>query len=99
MLFCGVTMTTAIGSGAALGVPVAIIGTVGFVFSGWRVAELPPLALGFVHLPALAGIVAGSMLTAPWGARAAHRLPVKILRRIFAALMYTLATKMAWTYV
>jgi len=99
MLFCGVTMTTAIGTGAAMGVPVAIIGTVGFMFSGWRVAELPPLALGFVHLPALAGIVAGSMLTAPWGARAAHRLPVPILRRIFAALMYILATKMAWTYL
>jgi uncharacterized membrane protein YfcA len=99
MLFCGVAMTTAIGTGAALGVPVAVIGTVGFVFSGWRVSDLPPLAVGFVHLPALAGIVAGSMLTAPWGARAAHRLPVKILRRIFAALMYLLATKMAWTYL
>jgi len=99
MLFCGVTMTTAIGTGAAMGVPVAVVGTLGFVFSGWRVAELPPLALGFVHLPALAGIVAGSMLTAPWGARLAHRLPVPTLRRIFAGLMYILATKMAWTYL
>ena len=99
MLFCGLAMTTAIGTGAALGVPVAIIGTVGFVFSGWRVPDLPPLALGFAYLPALAGIVAGSMLTAPWGARAAHRLPVKVLRRIFAGLMYLLATKMAWTYL
>jgi uncharacterized membrane protein YfcA len=99
MLFCGVAMTTAIGTGAAMGVPVALVGTLGFVFSGWRVAELPPLALGFVHLPALAGIVAGSMLTAPWGARMAHRLPVRTLRRIFAGLMYILATKMAWTYL
>jgi uncharacterized membrane protein YfcA len=99
MLFCGVAMITAIGTGAAMGVPVAVIGTLGFVFSGWRVAELPPLALGFVHLPALAGIVAGSMLTAPWGARLAHRLPVPTLRRIFAGLMYILATKMAWTYL
>jgi uncharacterized membrane protein YfcA len=99
MLFCGLTMTTAIGTGAALGVPVAVIGTLGFVFSGWRVAELPPLALGFVHLPALVGIVAGSMLTVPWGARSAHRLPVLTLRRIFAGLMYILATKMAWTYL
>ena len=99
MLFCGVAMTTAIGTGAALGVPVAVIGTVGFVFSGWHVPDLPPLALGFTYLPALAGIVAGSMLTAPWGARAAHRLPVKVLRRIFAGLMYLLATKMAWTYL
>ena len=99
MLFCGVAMTTAIGTAAAIGVPVAVVGTLGFVFSGWRVAELPPLALGFVHGPALVGIVAGSMLTAPWGARAAHRLPVAMLRRIFAGLLFILATRMAWTYL
>jgi uncharacterized membrane protein YfcA len=98
MLFCGVSMTTAIGTGAALGVPVAIVGTIGFVFSGWSVPQLPPWALGFVVGPALLGIVAGSVLTAPMGARAAHRLPVATLRRIFAALLYVLATKMLWTY-
>jgi uncharacterized membrane protein YfcA len=98
MLFCGVSMTTAIGTGAALGVPVAIVGTLGFVFSGWRVLQLPPLSLGFVYGPALLGIVAGSVLTAPMGARAAHRLPVATLRRIFAGLLYVLATKMLWTY-
>jgi uncharacterized protein len=98
MLLCGLSMTTAIGTGAALGVPVAVMGTIGFIVSGWRVAELPPLALGFVHGPALLGIVAGSVLTAPIGARAAHRLPVATLRRVFAGLLYVLATKMLWTY-
>ena len=99
MLFCGVAMTTAIGTGAALGVPVAVVGTIGYVVGGLHVADLPPLALGFVDGPALLGIVAGSMLTAPWGARAAHRMPVAALRRIFASLLYILATKMAWTYL
>lgn len=99
MLFCGVAMTTAIGTGAALGVPVAVVGTLGYVSSGWRATDLPPLALGFVHLPALVAIVAGSILTAPLGARAAHRMPVATLRRIFAGLLYVLATKMLWTYL
>jgi len=99
MLFCGLAMTTAIGTGAALGVPVAVVGTLGYVFSGRQAPDLPPLALGFVHGPALLGIVAGSMLTAPWGARAAHRMPVATLRRIFAGLLFVLATKMAWTYL
>ena len=98
MLFCGVAMTTAIGTGAALGVPVAVVGTLGFVFSGWHVADLPPLAFGFVHVPALLAIVAGSVLTAPLGARAAHRLPGATLRKIFAGLLYVLAVKMLWTY-
>lgn len=99
MLFCGVAMTTAIGTGAALGLPVAVMGTLGYVFSGWRLPGLPPLALGFVYVPALLGIVAGSVLTAPIGARTAHRLPVETLRRIFACLLYVLATKMLWTYL
>ena len=98
MLFCGLAMTTAIGTGAALGLPVAVMGTVGFVFSGRQVEGLPAMALGFVYGPALLGIVAGSVLTAPMGARAAHRLPVAIVRRIFAGLLYALATRMLWTY-
>jgi uncharacterized membrane protein YfcA len=99
MLFCGVAMTTAIGTGAALGVPVAVVGTFGYVLGGWRIAELPSLSLGFVYLPALLAIVVGSTLTAPFGARAAHRLPVLTLRRVFAGLLYVLATKMLWTYL
>jgi uncharacterized protein len=99
MLFCGVAMTTAIGTGAALGVPVAAVGTIGYVLSGWSVAELPQFSLGFVYLPALLAIVAASMFTAPVGARAAHRLPVVTLRRVFAGLLYVLASKMLWTYL
>ena len=73
--------------------------TLGYVFSGWHVAGLPPLSAGFVYGPALVGLVAGSVLTAPLGARTAHRLPVSILRRVFACLLYVLATKMLWTYL
>ena len=98
MLFCGVPMHRAIGTGAALGVPVAIIGTIGFVVSGLRVATLPDWTLGFVLLPALAALVAGSLITAPLGARLAHRLPVATLKRVFAGLLYVLATKMALSY-
>jgi uncharacterized membrane protein YfcA len=98
MLFCGLAMTTAIGTGAALGLPVAVMGTVGLVVSGRQVDGLPSMALGFVYGPELLGIVAGSVLTAPMGARAAHRLPVATLRRIFAGLLYVLATRMLWTY-
>ena len=47
-----------------------------------------------MYLPALAGVTVASMSLAPFGAMAAHRLPTKILRRIFAVLMFTLATRM-----
>lgn len=95
MLFCGVPMHRAIGTAAAIGLPVALVGTIGYVMGGWRVDGLPASALGFVYLPALAALVAASVLTAPWGARKAHALPVATLRRVFACLLYALATKMA----
>lgn len=98
MLFCGVPMRRAIGTGAALGLPVALMGTIGYVASGWPVGGLPPWSLGFVYLPALAAVVLGSIWTARYGARAAHRVPVATLRRVFALLMYALATKMLLSY-
>lgn len=98
MLFCGVAMHTTIGTAAAMGVPVAALGTLGFIVSGWRVADLPPSTLGFVLLPALAGLVVGSVVTAPFGARLAHRLPVSTLKRVFAVLLYLLALKMVISY-
>ena len=98
MLYCGLRMHTAIGTGAAIGIPVAIIGTVGYIISGWHVAALPSWSIGFIYLPALALLVAGSIVTAPMGARYAHKLPVNTLRRVFACLLYVLATKMVVTY-
>ena len=99
MLWCGVPLRTAIGTAAAMGIPVAIVGSAGYIISGWRVEGLPEDAVGFVALTALAGLVAGSVVTAPIGARLAHRLPVLALKRIFAVLLYVLATKMLFTYV
>jgi uncharacterized membrane protein YfcA len=98
MLYCGVRMHTAIGTGAAIGIPVAIVGTLGYIVSGWRVESLPSWAVGFVYLPALALLVAGSVVTAPMGARVAHKLPVVTLRRVFACLLYVLALRMVVTY-
>jgi uncharacterized membrane protein YfcA len=98
MLYCGVPMLTAIGTGAAIAVPVVFVGTIGYVVTGWQAPGLPPYSLGFVYLPALLALVLASSLTASAGARLAHRLPVAVLKRIFAVLLYVLATRMAVHY-
>jgi uncharacterized membrane protein YfcA len=98
MLWCGVPMRRAIGTAAAIGIPVAVVGALGYVVSGWNVPALPQFAVGFVYITALIGLVSGSILTAPYGARLAHRMPVVALKRIFAVLLYVLATKMLLTY-
>ena len=94
MLWCNVPMLQAIGTAAAIGFPIALSGTIGFIVTGLRETGLPAHTLGFVYLPALGGIVVASMLAAPLGAAVAHRLPTVWLRRIFAVLFYVIATRL-----
>lgn len=91
---CNVPIKRAIGTAAANGFPIAAAGTVGYVLNGLRIDGLPEGSLGFVHVPALALIVAASMPVAPLGARLAHRLPVRRLRIVFALLLLALALRM-----
>lgn len=94
MTWCNVKMHQAIGTSAAIGFPIALAGTVGYVVNGLGTPGLPDYSLGFIYLPALAGLVFASMLTAPVGARMAHRLPVPQLKKVFAALLIVLGTRM-----
>ncbi|HEU4459884.1 MAG TPA: sulfite exporter TauE/SafE family protein [Methylibium sp.] len=87
-----VSMHQAVGSSAALGFPIALAGGLGYVLSSPNAADqLPAGMLGFVYLPALAGLSAASVLTAPLGARAAQRMNVQQLRRVFAVMLYGIA--------
>ncbi len=94
MLWCNVRVHQAIGTSAAIGLPIAVSGTLGYVINGWSVASLPQYSIGYVYLPALIGIAAISVLTAPLGVRLAHSLPVDGLKRIFALLLLGVGTKM-----
>lgn len=96
LTWCNVRVQQAIGTSAAVGLPIAIGGTAGYIYNGWHVPGLPTGSLGYVYLPALVVLVLGSMATAPIGARLTHRLPVATLKRIFAGLLVTLAGKMLW---
>lgn len=94
MIWCNVKVRQAVATSAALGFPIALAGTLSNIYHGLQVAELPHGSLGFVYLPALMIIVIASMTTAPLGARAAHTLPVKLLKRLFALMLYGLAAYM-----
>ncbi|MFZ2303120.1 MAG: sulfite exporter TauE/SafE family protein [Gallionella sp.] len=94
MLWHNIPFKQAIGTSAALGFPIALGGTLGYVATGLMMHTLPDGTLGFVYLPALFMLVFGSAFTTPLGAKATHRLPLKPLRRGFAILLFVLATKM-----
>jgi uncharacterized membrane protein YfcA len=94
MTWCNVKMHHAIGTSAAIGLPIALAGTAGYLVGGAGATGLPSGSFGYIYLPALAACVALSMLTAPLGARAAHRLPVATLKKIFAGVILLLLAKM-----
>ena len=96
MLAHNIVIINAVATSAALGFPIALANTLGYVISGASLDGLPPHALGYVWLPGLLVIACGSVLTAPIGAKVAHRLPVGKLKKVFALILYGLAAYMLW---
>jgi uncharacterized membrane protein YfcA len=97
LTYCNMPMHTAVGTSAAIGFPIAVAGTLSYIWNGLSVPDLPPYSLGYVNLMALGGIVAASYLTAPLGAKLAHALPVGKLKRFFAVFLFCIATRMLWS--
>jgi uncharacterized membrane protein YfcA len=95
LTWCNVKIHDAIGTSSAVGFPIALAGTVGYVATGMMDKNLPPWSLGYVYLPAFIGIAITSFLVAPWGARLAHRMPVGLLKKVFMVFLVALAVKMA----
>jgi len=97
LTWCNVAIRNAVATSAAIGLPIAIAGTSGFIISGWGVEARPVWSLGYVNLPAFLSIVAASTLFAPVGARVAHRISPVILKRIFAFFLLILGLRMLFT--
>lgn len=97
LIYCNIVVKRAIGTSAAIGLPIAIAGTLGFVFQGWMANQLPTYSLGYVYLPAVIGIALMSTLIAPFGAKLAQHLPANMLKKAFAFLLYLISLKMIWS--
>jgi uncharacterized membrane protein YfcA len=94
LLWCNVSLRNAIGTSAAIGFPVAVGGTIGYVVTGLSIHALPVYSLGFVYLPALFWVALATVITAPLGAKATHHMKTGVLRKLFALLLLVLATKL-----
>ncbi len=87
-----VPVREAVGTAAACGLPIALVGAAGYQFAGRGVDMLPPGSSGFIHWPAVFAISIASVLAAPLGARLAHRLPQARLKQLFAIFLALLGT-------
>jgi uncharacterized protein len=96
MGWCNVPIHNTVATSAALGFPIALANTIGYVIGGWSQPSPLPGSLGFVYLPALAVIALASVFCAPLGARLAHAMNVGQLKRAFACMLYALGGYMLW---
>lgn len=94
LLWQSLDVKKAIGTSAAIGLPISIAGTLGYLINGWNSVSDINYSYGYVYLPAVALISFASFFTAKFGANMAHHLPVAILKRIFALLLAFLSVKM-----
>ena len=97
--FRNVDMKKAVGTSAAIGLPIAIAGTVGYLVSGWSKTADNPYTLGFIYVPAFVAIAIASAVAAPYGARFSHSLPEVLLKRIFAVVSLILSITMLATII
>lgn len=94
MTVCGAPIHSAIGTAAGMGAIIAIPGTIGFMLIGLGESGLPWGSIGFVNLPAAVAIVITSVIFAPLGVAAAHRLPPAVLRRVFGIYLIVVGATM-----
>ncbi|HRJ67263.1 MAG TPA: sulfite exporter TauE/SafE family protein, partial [Alphaproteobacteria bacterium] len=95
MTCVGLPMPRAVGTGAALGVAVAVPGVISYMVSGMLVSDtLPPWSIGYVNLLTVAMIIPSSMLLAPVGVRLSHNMPRAMLRRVFAVVLVIVSVRM-----
>lgn len=83
MTLCGKSIHRAVATAAGFGVAIGIPGAIGFIVNGWG-SDVVPYSLGYVNLPGFALLAGSAFFVAPLGARLAHSLPERTLKRLFA---------------
>lgn len=94
LVWHNVSMRQAVATSAACGLPIALVGSLGFIGAGWGRPDLPAGSTGFVYWPSVVIIGATSVISAPAGAWLAHRLNPVRLKRIFAGFIAVLGSWM-----
>ena len=92
MSLFGMAIHRAVATAAGFGVVIAVPSVLGFLLMD--ISGAPPYSLGAINLPAFVVIIAMTLITAPYGARLAHDMDARPLRRIFAVFLGVVAINM-----
>ena len=92
MTLHGVPIHRAVATAAGFGIIIALPSVLAFMLV--PVVDAPPFTIGAVNLPAFALVVAMTLITAPLGAKLAHAMDPKPLKRVFAVFIMAMALNM-----
>ena len=99
LVWHNIDIKKAIGTSAAIGLPISVAGTVGYLINGLGIQSTEAFTFGYVYLPAVVCISCASYLTAPYGVKLAHKLHVSILKKVFSLLLILLSLKMLFSVI
>jgi len=94
MSLAGYPIHRAVATGSGFGVVLAVPSAISFMFLEIPPEYLPPMTIGAVNIPAFLIVIAMTIFTAPLGARLAHSMDPKPLRRVFAVFLVLVALNM-----
>jgi uncharacterized membrane protein YfcA len=94
MVICNRSVHQAVATAAGVGFIIGVPGAIGFMLMGHNVNNLPYGTFGYINVPALVAISAGSILTAPIGAKWAHSLDEGSLKRMFGLYLVVVSISM-----
>lgn len=89
-----VSMRNAVATSAACGFPIALIGTLSFIYASHDLVFSNSYSIGYLQYDAFLLIACSSYLVAPIGASVAHSISDKTLRLSFASLLFVLGLVM-----
>ncbi|MDD7805706.1 MAG: sulfite exporter TauE/SafE family protein [Endozoicomonas sp. (ex Botrylloides leachii)] len=94
--FYRLSIRQAVGTSAACGLPIAVMGTISNIILGSGQTLLPKWSSGFVYWPAFSGIVLTSVFFARLGARLAHHFSTETLQKCFAVFLLVVGANLLW---
>ena len=94
----GYPINVAIGSSAAIGFLIALIGATGFAISGSYLNINVPLSLGFINIPTFLIFVPITTFMAKIGAESVHKFDKKLIGRFFGIYLFIVACRLFYEY-
>ena len=94
----GYPINIAIGSSAAIGFLIALIGAIGFAVSGSYFNINVPLSLGFVNVPAFLIFVPITTFMAKIGAETVHKVDKRLIGKLFGIYLFIVACRLFYEY-